>query len=112
MALHCASRLGVINQLYQKRNEIASALGLIKEIPIAICSSNYDFNQSLKIKTDESAHSLPSPSIQENEVNLFLVTEYLHLCPQQIILSTRSFGSPTDLYCLNIATSIFHPPAV
>jgi hypothetical protein len=111
MALHCASRLGILDRVYQSRNNIAYVLGLIKEVPIAMCSVDYDFNQSLQIKTDDSSQSLPSTT-QAREINLFFATQYSYPQPQQILLYSRSFVNPTNLYGLTIVSSIFHPPAV
>lgn len=41
MTLHCASRLGVVSYLYENRLEIAYQIGLIAEIPIAMCAGDY-----------------------------------------------------------------------
>ena len=112
MTLHCACRLGILDQLYQKRNEIAYALGLIVEVPIAMCSSDYDFDQSLKITTTDSSHSLPAHSIQTKEITLFFVTVYHYNVPQQVISPGGLAANQINLYDLDLVSSIFHPPAV
>lgn len=55
MFLHCASRLGVLSHLYEKRHHIAYALGLIHEVPIATCSNDYDFQTGLVLHEQHDA---------------------------------------------------------
>jgi hypothetical protein len=110
MVLHCSFRLGLIDHLYQQRHDIVLALGLIKEKPIAMCSSDYDSSEGLQIKTDNNSHSLPSV-IQAREINLFFVTEYTLPRPEPVLLSDRSFANAIDLYCFSPFTSVFHPPS-
>lgn len=71
MMLHCASRLGVLSYLYQERHSIAHAMGLIQEIPIALCSSDYDFNQGLIIQDHGDSENLPVTFGDAREIILF-----------------------------------------
>src|SRR6185436_13620850 len=71
MILHCASRLGVLSYLYENRNHIASTVGLISEVPIAICSSNYDFNDGLHIQHTDTDPSFPVSFLTAHEITLF-----------------------------------------
>lgn len=72
MMLHCASRLGILSYLYQERHSIAQAVGLIQEVPIALCSSDYDFNQGLlSIQDHNDSETLPVTFGHAHEINLF-----------------------------------------
>jgi hypothetical protein len=71
MMLHCASRLGILSYLYQERHSIAHAVGLIQEIPIALCSSDYDFNQGLSIQDHDDSETLPVTFGHAHEITLF-----------------------------------------
>lgn len=71
MMLHCASRLGILSYLYQERHSIARAVGLIQEIPIALCSSDYDFNQGLTIQHNDDADEMPVTFGHAHEITLF-----------------------------------------
>jgi len=63
----------VLDRLFQKRHELAYAIGLIEEVPIAMCNSDYDFNQGLKIETRDDSQSIPHVVVQAKEINLFFV---------------------------------------
>ena len=113
MALHCGCRLGFLDQLYQKRNEIAFTIGVMTQMPISICSSNYDFGKRLKVGTHESEHSsVPQSIIHIREINLFFYSAYQLPRPQGMILFDESIVSPPDRYKLSMSNSIFHPPSV
>lgn len=71
MMLHCASRLGILSYLYQERHSIAHTMGLIQEIPIALCSSNYDFNKGLSIQDNDDSETLPVTIAHAQEITLF-----------------------------------------
>jgi len=110
MMLHCASRIGFVSYLYQQRQEISYSLGLITEIPIALCSSDYDFNDDLVIRSSHEAtggQTLPVAL----EIKLFFSAMVLPIITPQkgnvfkncLLLSNRPLTG-----CLQ---SIFHPPA-
>ena len=71
MMLHCASRLGILSYLYQERHSIAHSMGLIQEVPIALCSSNYDFNKGLSIQDNDDSQTLPVTIAHAQEITLF-----------------------------------------
>ena len=113
MVLHSASRVGLISYLYQQRHEIAYTLGIIAEIPIAMCSSDYDFSGKLVIHEQKSADSSVPPSIaQAPEIHLFLqrlctfdvngVRSLVRIAHQSYI-ADNGYPTPT--------LSIFHPPS-
>ena len=107
--LHGSARLGLLDHVYQKRHEIAFALSLISEVPIAICSVDYDFAETLKIESGDDSHSGPPVSLQTNEVDLFLIeqTEFDNQSNLPASIWTRITA---DLYRLAPSNSIFHPP--
>jgi len=111
MALHCSCKLGFVDQLYQNRNEIAYTVGLIAEIPIAMCNSDYDFNQGLNIETHDS-DSVPQPLFQVREINLFFVSELQLQSSRQADFDGGPITSPLNLYSSTWAPNIFHPPSV
>lgn len=70
LTLHCAERLGLLSYLYEQRHKIAFSVGLIEEIPISLCNSDYDFEKGLKIHAPVTDHSLP-PIFAAREITLF-----------------------------------------
>lgn len=112
MMLHCASRMNFLSYLYEQRQEIAFSLGLIDEIPIAICHHDYEFDKGLKIVThDTDKARLPSTLTQAREIILFFQFSLISVDPCRkvavanhiTILHQKKYNSP--------AVPIFHPPA-
>ena len=111
MVLHSASRLGVLSYLYQQRREIAYAVGIIAEIPIAMCSSDYDLNSGLSIvSADKSDLSTPPALIEAKEIQLFFSRHLSFNNPNrseskinEVFLIEAKYSSPP--------LSIFHPPS-
>ena len=110
MALHCASRLGFIDHLYNNRNEIAFTIGLIAEIPIAMCNSDYDFGKKIGIKTSENSHTFPATVTKASHINLFIVQKYSHSHSLTLFLYKLSPITFIDLYKSALVKSVFHPP--
>jgi hypothetical protein len=112
MTLHCACRLGVLDHLYRNKNAIAHALGIIKEIPIAMCSSDYHGVQSLQINThDQTDSSLPLV-IKTIEIKLFMNSENPITNPVKVLLRQNLVTYQHDLYDLVFAGSVFRPPSL
>jgi len=112
MMLHCASRVGFLSYLHQQRQEIAYSLGLISEMPIAICSSDYDFNSGLVIHAsgDESTAGQTLPVALE--IKLFFSPVEIPVMIPETIIAIRNdipYGGRPLTGCL---LSIFHPPAL
>lgn len=113
MALHCASRIGFLDYLYQKRHSISYTLGVIEEIPIAMCSSDHDFGQGLVIQeNDQDQQTLPPSIIHTNEIQIFCgASFYLDIDPTRIAFDLKKPLVVIDrLYASPILT-IFHPPS-
>ena len=79
MAFHCASRLGFLSYVYENRNNLAYQAGLITEIPIAMCSSDYDFSKGLSLQQDDSKESTPGGIPNAIEIILFAPAEPFNL---------------------------------
>ena len=110
MALHCGCRLGFIDHLYDNRNEIAFTIGLITEIPIAMCNSDYDFGKKIGIKTNENSHTLPATVTKASHINLFIVQKYSHSDSHAFFLFKLSPITFMDLCKSALVKSVFHPP--
>ena len=111
MTLHCAARLGTLSFLYEQRHHIGYTVGLIAEIPIAMCTSNYDFDSSLKIESADSTDTAPAAFIQAQEISLFLITA-LDIPNFHPVVSE---DKQTHFYCVSEYSSptspFFHPPS-
>jgi hypothetical protein len=110
MALHCACRLGFLDQLYQQRHTISHAIGLIEEIPIAMCNSDYDFGQELMIEAQHEDSSIPKGMIQAQEINLFFSSFSTPLLHHNFITLELIFLLEEDNLIHRDFTSVFHPP--
>ncbi|HWA34262.1 MAG TPA: hypothetical protein VG737_09045 [Cyclobacteriaceae bacterium] len=112
MALHCSSRLGLLDYLYEQRHEIANKLGIIAEVPIALCSSEYDFDPGLVVlSTDDSDQGLPSPIAHAQEIQLFYSRAQILLEDLSPSLSSKQLTAFAHQTYASPALSIFHPPS-
>lgn len=112
MMLHCAGRLGLLDSLYQQRHRIAYNLGLIAEIPIAICSGDYDFDGKLNFKSADNEEASKPISFQLREIILFFNPVHFTLS-QETEMPVNCFNSQ---YKVNRYQSpdwaIFQPPKI
>ena len=111
MVVHSAGRFGALSFLYENRHAIAYSIGLIAEIPIAMCSSDYDFDKGLKIKESPSQQAMPL-CMQAHEIILFYVTNFSLLEPKAILLSQAQIIRDSGNYSLITLSSVFRPPLV
>lgn len=111
MVAHSASRFGALSFLYEKRHAIAYSIGLIAEIPIAMCNSDYDFGNGLKFKDSQSQHAMPV-CMQAHEINLFYVSNLSLTEPKKILLSQNQVLANSGNYCQISLNSVFRPPLV
>lgn len=112
MTLHCASRLGLLDKLHEHRHYIAYSIGLIEEVPIAMCNNDYDFSKGLKIETQNEDSSMPSGISQAQEINLFFSTALLKLPNNNFISVASSFPRVEVKFNNQYSDSVFHPPAL
>lgn len=112
MVLHSASRVGFLSYLYQQRHQIAYSLGFIEEVPVTVCSSDYDFNQDLIIDSaDESDSTLPVAMLMANEIHLFFINHTVDMHPQLSFLRENTIPRVVERIYLPPTLSIFHPPS-
>jgi hypothetical protein len=112
MVLHSASRVGFLSYLYQQRQQIAYSLGFIEEVPVAVCSSDYDFSQDLTIETaDEVDSTLPVAMLMANEIHLFFIKHTVDIHPQLSFLRENIIPGVVEKIYLPPTLSIFHPPS-
>jgi hypothetical protein len=111
MTLHCACRLGVVDRMYKKRNEVAFAMGLIAEIPIAICSSDYKATHNFKQDASDDKDSIPAFAFKTEYINLFFVPAYRHPDEKRISYTQKLHFRFVNLYSFESPHSIFHPPS-
>jgi len=113
MVLHCASRLGLVAYLYDSRYDIAYSMGLIADIPIAVCETEYftkDAPFSIVLPDNQADEQMPVKHFQAREIVLFA---------EEIDKSIPSIFSALNI-THNTATfesrypapelAIFHPP--
>lgn len=71
MTLHCASRLGVLSYLHENRYTIGYSLGMISEIPIALCNNEIDVHKSFYIGQHDLQDKIPAGFPRALEITLF-----------------------------------------
>lgn len=108
--LHSAGRLGFLSYLYEQRHAIAFAAGFIDSIPIAICSSNYDFNDTLEFKSGPHEEEVPATLFQGNEINLFIQHPYYPVSNLTELSRRQKFPDHTNRPYPEQAFAVFHPP--
>jgi hypothetical protein len=112
MVLHSASRLGVLSYFYQQRHEIAYAIGLIAEVPIAMCSSDYHVSNDLVIVShDDATGTVPPAIISAKEIQLFFVNTLDDVRPSRSIAIITHESPFIEKRYSPPALSIFHPPS-
>lgn len=112
MILHCSARLGLVSYIYENRHVIAFQLGLIDEIPIALCGSSYEFDQGLHIQVPhESDKSLPVSLPQAREINLFIESIIVPSSAELSLLSINRLPVVIEKEYTSPDYSVFHPPA-
>src|SRR5688572_21281608 len=112
MVLHCASRLGVLTYLYENRNHIANTIGLIQEVPIALCSSDYDFHDSLHVQHADTDPAVPTNFLTAQEITLFS-QGYVSFNLREDSNSADEGKSPYTIGCYQQPPlKIFQPPRI
>jgi hypothetical protein len=91
---------------------VAYHLGLIAEIPIAICSGDYDFNNKLNFQSDNSDKAAAPIGYHAREITLFCLMECLQLhAPLHLFdsqLNVKYLGTSSD----SPDRTIFQPPKI
>jgi len=113
LVLHCAGRTGFLSFLYKQRHEIAYTLGLIDEVPIAVCSTAYFSNENGASSQITDEHSdVPMALTNAAEIVLFFITPEFSPAPDRPLLGedlsthhTAGFYGSPDL-------DFFQPPRI
>lgn len=109
--LHCVSRLGVLSYLYEKRNDIAYAAGLISHVPITLCTEKHDvLKDLLKLNSDQERGEVPAKFPIAQDITLFppTVPDYNQSAGLQGVEKKTKLYYQEDLS--NYFQDIFHPP--
>lgn len=112
MVLHCASRLGILSYLYKNRNELAYVVGLISEVPIAICSSDYDFNEGLHIQHADTQPGTPVSFLTAPEITLFYIPPFSVDLHSNLVTEITAFPVYKALASTTSLQAIFQPPRI
>lgn len=111
MVLHCAGRLGLLSHLYENRHRIAYAIGLIAEVPIAMCSSDYDFNAGLTLHEDDSAKQpIQHFFVQAQEIILCMPPAVTQPSFTKVPYSVKAITPYSGRLYHAANADIFHPP--
>lgn len=111
MGLHCSSRIGFLSYLYQQRHEIAYAIGLIAEVPIAMCSSDYHFQTGDVLQDDSEHKSLPL-AIHASEITLFINKPVVSANFTAVLLMPIQYQPYTETISSFLHAKIFQPPRI
>jgi hypothetical protein len=111
MIVHGAGRIGVLSYLYEKRQVIGYSIGVISEIPISICSADYQSDKKLQVDDSDADMKVPV-SFHAQEINLFFEARVFDSSVPCITMTSRSFQFIPDNYELSSVDSVFHPPLV
>lgn len=109
MMLHSASRLGILSHIYEERHSIAYTIGLIGEIPIAICSSDYDVDSGLSLQTTDDQNPIPR-AFQAREIVLFCDNLVTPLAFVPVPLKNFVYLPYVETAYSSPLTGIFQPP--
>ena len=112
MMLHCASRMGFLSYVYQQRQQIAYALGIIAEIPIATCSSDYDFNSGLTILSSHDDDATRQTLPVALEIKLFCSTVEMPVLASGRMPVVQLYAPAGSRPLGGSLRSVFHPPAL
>lgn len=112
MMLHCAGRIGLLSYLYEQRHHIALALGMIDEIPMTMCSYEYNPNDGLIIHEHHpSQEAIPPVLFSSQEIHLFLHHPgEIPTNPMLVGMMTKNQTNVIEGKYLQPARAIFHPP--
>ena len=112
MMLHCATRMGFLSYLYQQRHQIAYSLGVIAEMPIAMCSHQYELNKGLTIETGSQENSdLPLTVFQTHDITLFFQIAVFDFEPRKECPIKKHLAFDCERKYTPPGFSIFHPPS-
>jgi hypothetical protein len=112
MTVHQAGRLGFVSFLYENKARIAYSIGLITELPIALCSSDYTADQSLVIFAAEDSESVPPLAIQTRDLNPFIFSLFVLPAPARSLLCSDLFVPDSGNILPGAVQALFRPPSI
>lgn len=112
MLSHFAGRWGVISYLYENKDRIAHTIGIISEIPIAMCSSDYDFGGPLLVSETDDSHATAPLVLDVKDANFFLSSFSFTVRLEVPITITNFFGKSDGRLRDGSLDSVFHPPSL
>jgi hypothetical protein len=112
MTVHQAGRLGVFSFLYENKAKIAFTLGIIAELPVALCSSDYNADQSLVVFSAEDHESVPPVTIVTRDLNPFICSLFELSIPERNQLSAYLFISNTGRILPGTIQDLLRPPSI
>jgi len=114
LTLHCMSRTGFLSYLYEQRYDIAFSLGVIDEIPIAMCDSSYYDTHELKvdIKSAPGHQSIPPVLTSASEIILFFKTANTFVDPHFTLISDSNLSAYLLPNYSGPTGSLFQPPRI
>jgi hypothetical protein len=112
MTVHQAGRLGFVSFLYENKARIAYSIGLITELPIALCSSDYAADQSLVIFSAEDSESVPPLAIQTRDLNPFIFSLFVLPIPARNLLYSDLFVPDSGSILPGAVQALFRPPSI
>lgn len=112
MMLHCASRIGILNYLYQQRYTVLNSVGISTENHISTCSSKYNMQQELLVVHHESEQQVPATIYQAQEILLYIQStlSFQSITPAQTTCSWNGYYANGNY--ASPVLSIFQPPKI
>lgn len=95
--------------MYQMRYQIAYTVGLLEEVPMAMCNSDYDFDRGIKIDSVDTEAGMPISTLA-HEITLFYIASFQLPVREKMLFKEYRDSYIATLYQDHL-TLIFHPPA-
>ena len=112
LVLHCASRVGLLSHIYQERHQIAFFLGIVDELPIALCGTSHFDSQQLLVHPADEKGSVPAELMTRINIVLFCVKVGNIDDPVRFLIPpVHNFHYVLVPYA-SPARDILHPPCV
>ena len=91
---------------------MAFTVGLISEVPIAMCNSDYDFDKGLKIQDNDKGDKAPRSFSMAQEIILFLPGQSYSIPVNAGAPLNSKIQSVQSMYRSTYLLDIFHPPSL
>lgn len=111
--LHCANRMQMLSYLYEHRYDMAHAIGVMIETPIALCGADYDATSGLALEAIADAESQAVPPIHFPSIEIIYYpgSNSLHTILQAAgSVHTHRWSAYIALPYTRPSADIFAPP--